>query len=235
MVTKVKLWVRAQAAIIKSKSSRRVPLISSWAFQSRYYNGIFEVVREGALFAKSISPNSKKFIAELKRLATRKKDPTLLACHQFYKDRDGFENSLDRLELTGWNYKLFGASPRRYLEAVEFLLGERKTEEAVYLARRHHNLHLAGRIHEEAGFHSDAGRAYRDGGHYQDALRCSKLAGDEPGQARVYERMGFLEEAMGIWKKRGNNRETARLQKKADKGETAGSQLALFEDREEKL
>jgi hypothetical protein len=150
-------------------------------------------------------------------------------------DKDGFENSLDRLKLTGWNYKLFGASPRRYLEAVEFLLGERKTEEAVYLARRHHNLHLAGRIHEEAGFHSEAGRAFRDGGHYQDALCCFILAGDEPGQARVFERMGLLEEAMGIWKKRGNPRETARLQKKADKGEPAGSQLTLFEDREEKL
>jgi len=209
--------------------------VLNFLLQSRYYNGIFEVVREGTLFAKSISPNSKKFIAELKRLATLEKDPTLLACHQFYKDKDGFESSLDRLELTGWNYKLFGASPGRYLEAVEFLLGERKTEEAVYLARRHHNLHLAGRIHEEAGFHSEAGRAYRDGGHYEDALRCFKLAGDEPGQARVYERMGLLEEAMGIWKKRGNPRESARLQKKVDKGKTAGSQLTLFEDREEKL
>jgi hypothetical protein len=47
--------------------------------------------------------------------------------------------------------------------------------------------------------------------------------------------MGLLEEAMGIWKKRGNPRETARLQKKVDKGKTAESQLVLFEDREEKL
>lgn len=196
--------------------------------QARYYNGIFEAVREGTLFTKSISPNLKKFIAELKRLAAREKDPTLLACFQFYQDKNAFETSLDRLELTDWNYKLFGESPRYYQQAVEFLLGKRKTEEAVYLARRHRNLHLAGHILEEVKFYSEAGKAYRDGGHYQEALRCFKLIGDEAGEARVYERINRLEEALGIWKKRGNLREAARLQKKVDKEKTTKSQLSLF-------
>ena len=199
--------------------------------QTRYYNGIFEAVREGTLFAKSISPNLKKFIAELKRLAAREKDPTLLACYQFYQDKDAFENSLEHLELNGSNYKLFGESPRYYRQAVEYLLGERKTEEAVYLARRHRNLLLAGHILEEAKFYSEAGRAYRDGGHNEEALRCFKLVGDEAGEARVYERMNRLEEALGIWKKRGNLREAARLQKKVDKEKTNRSQLSLFKKR----
>ncbi|MBI4766846.1 MAG: UvrD-helicase domain-containing protein [Deltaproteobacteria bacterium] len=204
--------------------------VFNFLLQSRYYNGIFEAVREGTLFAKSISPNLKKFIAELKRLAAQEKDPTLLACYQFYRDKDAFETSLDRLELTGWNYQLFGESSRYYRQTVEFLLGERKTEEAVYLSRRHRNFHLTGEILEEAKFYSEAGRAYRDGGHNQEALRCFKLIGDEAGVARVYERLNRLEEALGLWKKRGNLREAARLQKKVDQRKTAGSQLSLFKN-----
>jgi DNA helicase-2/ATP-dependent DNA helicase PcrA len=63
----------------------------------------------------------------------------------------------------------------------------------------------------------------------------SIIKGAKPGQARVYERMGLPEEAMGIWKKRGNRKDMIRLQKKVDKGEPAGFRLTLFEDREEKL
>ncbi len=205
--------------------------VLNFLLQTRNYNGIFEAVREGTLFAKSISQNLKKFIAELKRLAAREKDPALLACYQFYQDKDAFETSLDRIEMTGWNYRLFGESPRHYRQAVEFLLGERKTEEAVHLARRHRNLQLAGHILEETKFYSEAGRTYRDGGHNEEALRCFKAIGDEAGEARVYERMNRLEEALGIWKKRGNLREAARLQKKVDKEKAITSQLSLFKTR----
>ncbi len=208
-------------------SSPPAPVLD-FLLQTRYYNGLFEVVREGKLFGRSISPVVKKFLAELKRLAGREKDPELLACVQFYQDQDLFEASLDRLELTGWNYKLFGASSRHYLQAVEFLLGERKIEEAVSLARRNHDFRIAGHILEKAGSYSEAGRAYRDGGHYEEALRCFKSAGDEQGEARVYERMDLLEEALAIWIKRGKRREAARLQKKLDKRKFPDSQLSLF-------
>jgi tetratricopeptide (TPR) repeat protein len=197
--------------------------ILNFLLQARYYNGIFEVIREGTLYTKSPSPDLKKFIAELQRLADREKDSTLAACHQFYRNREAFETSLDRLELNGWNYRLFGASPRYYRPAVEFLLGEQKTDEAVLLARRHRDFRLAGQILEEKKYYAQAGRVYRDGGHLEDALRCYQAIGDEPGQARVYERLGRLEEALKIWERRGNSRDMARLRKKMNRGKTTGS------------
>ena len=83
---------------------------------------------------------------------------------------------------------------------------------------------------EEKQDFSQAGRDYRDSHLYEDALRCFRTAGDEEGIARVYERQNRLQEALAIWKKRGNRKEEARLQKKLDKGKTARSQLALFKE-----
>ncbi len=198
-------------------------------FKTRYVNGLFEVVYQGT-FTRSPAPAMKKFLAELKDLAERERNPEFGACYQYSQDRQMFPDSLDRLKLNGWNFKLFGASPRHYLQAVQFLRKERKTQEAVSLARRHDNYHLAGSILEETRVYAEAGRAYRDGGHYEDALRCFEAIGDEAGQARVYERMGRPEEALGLWKKRGNLRETVRLQKKMNKEKATRSQLALFEE-----
>lgn len=197
-------------------------------FQTRYVNGLFEVVCQGA-FTRYPAPALKKFLAKLKDLAERERNPELGACHQYAQDRQVFPDSLDRLQLNGWSFKLFGASPRHYLQAVKFLRKERKTHEAVSLARRRSNFHLAGRILEATGGYAEPGRNYRDGGRYEEALRCFQLIGDESGQARVYERMGRLEEAAAIWKKRGNLKEVARLQRKLDKGKSAVSQLALFD------
>ncbi len=76
-----------------------------------------------------------------------KKD-TIFMIHvkdKFLKDRAGVDQFISWITFWG---KAAGPVLNFLLEAVEFLLGERKTEEAVYLARRHHNLHLAGRIHE---------------------------------------------------------------------------------------
>ena len=89
----------------------------------------------------------------------------------------------------------------------------------MHLCRRHQNYLLAGQILEKLGAHSDAGRAYRDGHLYEDALRCFQTAGDEPGMARVYEKMDKFEDALHIWKRLGKHREAERLQKKVGKNE----------------
>ena len=202
--------------------------VLDFLLKKRHYNGIFEAVRNGTLFKGPITPVIKKFLADLKQLATSEKDPTLMACYHFYKDKPLFEADLNQIKITRWNYRLFGESRTYMNQAVDFMLGERKFDEAVHLCRRHQNYLLAGQILEKLGAHSDAGRAYRDGHLYEDALRCFQTAGDEPGMARAYERMEKLEDALHLWKGLGKHREAERLQKKVDKKMGTARQLTFF-------
>ena len=76
-----------------------------------------------------------------------------------------------------------------------------------------------------------AGKEYREGGLYDEALRCYGTIGDEQGIARVYEKQNNLEGALKIWKRLGHRREITRLQKKVDKIKGPGGQLTLFEGK----
>ena len=185
--------------------------------KARHYNALFETIRIGLLIPQSAPPVLKKFLPDLGQIAAEEKDPTLLACYHYSQDKDLFESDLVQLEITLWNYKLFGESTRQYHRAIDFLLAEEKAAAAVTLARHHRNYRLAGHIYEKHKAYAQAGREYREGGFHEEALRCYRAIGDEAGIARVYEKQNNLEEALKIWKRLGHRREVTRLQKKVDK------------------
>jgi tetratricopeptide (TPR) repeat protein len=211
---------------------RDVPrTLLDFMIKARHYNALFEMIRNGLMVPRSVPPGLKKFLPDLGQIAAEEKDPTLLACYQYSQDKDLFEADLDQLEITPWNYKLFGESARHYHRAVDFLLAEEKAAEAVTLARRHRNYLLAGRIYENLKAYAPAGREYREGRLYEEALRCYRAIGDEAGIARVYEKQNNLEGALKIWKELGHRREVTRLQKKVDKIKGVEGQLTLFEGK----
>ena len=199
--------------------------------KARHYNALFEMIRNGLMVSRSVPPGLKKYLPDLGQIAAEEKDPTLLACYHYSQDKDLFEADLDQLEITLWNYKLFGESTRHYHRAVDFLLAGEKATEAVTLARRHRNYRLAGHIYEKYKAYHQAGKEYREGRLYDEALRCYGTIGDEQGIARVYEKQNNLEGALKIWKRLGHRREVTRLQKKVDKIKGPGAQLTLFEGK----
>ncbi|RPI76003.1 MAG: hypothetical protein EHM45_14090 [Desulfobacteraceae bacterium] len=182
---------------------------------SRNANTILEMLKF-ASFDKHSRKLLKSFPVALKKRAEESGDPVLLACHLFREDRSRFEELIADMTPSPTDYRLFIESPH-FRKAVDFLMEINKIEAAAGACRYHGRFDLAARIYENTGNIAWAARDYRDGKHYEDALRCCRKIGDESGIARIHERKMEFEQAMAIWKKLGKSREIQRLSKKLDK------------------
>jgi tetratricopeptide (TPR) repeat protein len=194
----------------------------------RHCNAIIELFTRHHVRKRPMPDFLKSFVASVKKKAKMDGDQGLLACHQFLKDRGRYEESLENLEITKRNYKLFVESRRHYHRAVDFFLERNEMEEATRVCNRHGNHHQAAEIYEQAGEYVLAARNYRDGRSYEDAVRCFGKIGDEAGIARVYERMKEFDKALAIWRRLGKTRETKRLSNKMKKEAKEGTQMELF-------
>lgn len=194
----------------------------------KYYNGIIELFKARPLVRDSFLDTLKPFSDKLKFQADEEKDQGFLACYLFINDRAKYEDAVEKLSLTGWNYKLFVESKRHYHEASTYLVETNEIEKATRVCRDHRDFRSAAQINEDLGEYIFAARDYREGKHYEDAIRCYKKAGDEQGIARIYERMKEFDKALAIWKKFGRDREVSRVLKKWKKQKTAKMQLKLF-------
>ena len=194
----------------------------------RHCNAIIELFTRHHVRKRPMPDFLKSFVASIKKRAKMDGDQGLLACHQFLKDRGRYEESLENLEITKRNYKLFVESRRHYHRAVDFFLERNEIEEATRVCIRRGNHHRAAEIYEQAGEYVLAGRNYRDGRFYEDAIRCFRKIGDEAGIARVYERIKDFDEALAIWRKLGKTREIKRLRTKMKKETKKSTQMELF-------
>jgi len=197
--------------------------------EAKHYNSILELFRS-RIYRKDAMPDTlKSFIKAIKRKAEQEEDETLFACYFFQRNTAKYENIIEKLNITEWNYKLFVESKQHYLKAVNYLVEKNKIEDAARICRRYNNYRLAAQIYEGSGDYGSAGKHYRDEGKvYQDAIRCYQKVGDEQGIARVYERMKEFDKAVNIWKKLGKTREVNRVLKKKAKEIREKRQLELF-------
>jgi hypothetical protein len=86
--------------------------------------------------------------------------------------------------------------------------------EAVLLCHRYRDYRAAGSILEKAGHFGAAGKEYREGKWYEDAMRCFRKVNDLEGIARVHEGMKQYGQAIAIWTRLGRQREVGRLRRK---------------------
>ena len=170
----------------------------------------------------------KSFIKDIEQKLEQEKDESLLACYLFLHDPNQYENLLEKLNITEWNYKLFVESKQHYQKAVIYLKDKNEIEEASRTCRRYGNFGLAAQIYEGVGDYKSAAKNYREGKIYEDSIRCYKKVGDERGIARVYERMMEFDKAIAIWKRLGKIREVNRVLKKKAKGIKEKTQMSLF-------
>ena len=193
------------------------------------YNAIFQLISTYRYLRDDLPKKIASFLKKIEEASSAAHDKTLLACSLFLKDNEEFERILSELTLSGKNYELFAASKLQYRHAVEYLVSQKQFKEAEIICRIQRNDCLAGNICEETGDYRSAGRYYRDGGAYEDALRCFRIINDERAIARVYERRKQYREAIEIWKKIDVKREIARIEKKIAKEKAKKDQFQLFE------
>ena len=201
---------------------------SELILEVKHYNTIVEILRSGIHTKDTIPDTLKSFIQTMERNAKQEKDETLLACSLLLHDIAEFENTIEKLDITEWNYKLFVESKRHYHKAVNYLIEKEKVEDAARICRRYNNYGLAAQIYEDSGDYASAAKDYREGKAYDDAIRIYEKIGDERGIARVYERMKEFDKAVTIWKKLGKTNEVNRVLKKKAKEIGEKEQLKLF-------
>lgn len=196
--------------------------------EAKHYNSILELLRS-RIYRKDAMPKAfKSFIKAIKRKAEEEEDEALFACYFFQRNNAKYENIIEKLNITEWNYKLFVESKQHYLKAVNYLSERNEIEDAARICRRYNNYRLSAQIYEDSGDYGSAGKDYREGKVYQDAIRCYHKVGDEQGIARVYERMKEFDKAVNIWKRLGKTREVNRVLKKKAKEIGEKKQLELF-------
>jgi len=193
------------------------------------YNAIFQVISSYRYRPDDLPKKIASFLKKIEEASSGAHDKNLFACSLFLKDNEEFERVISELTLTGKNYELFAASKLQYRHAVEYLVAQEQFKEAEIICRIQRDDCLAGNICEETGDYRSAGRYYRDGGAYEDALRCFRMINDEKAVARVYERRKQYTEAIEIWKKIDVKREIARIEKKIAKEKAKKDQFQLFE------
>lgn len=198
------------------------------ALESRSYNAIFRAAAAQKYGRDRISDKIRSFFDSVRKEADNHADKNLLASYCFLYDEPAYELIVQDLSLTPRNYRLFSESRLHYGKTVDYLLDQRRTEEAAVLCRRHRDLGAAARIYEEDGDLLSAGRDYREAKQFEDALRCYREARDVPNVARVYERMNDFQEAIKIWTDLGRPREVMRIQKKLAKKKEKTSQPKLL-------
>jgi len=202
--------------------------LAELVLEVKHYNTIVALLRSST-YRKDAMPDAfKSFIETIERKAEQEKDETLLACSLFLHDIVKFENIIEKLDITEWNYRLFVESKRHYHKAVNYLVEKKKIEDAARICRQYNNYGLAAQIYEDSGDYASAAKDYREGKVYPDAIRCYEKIGDERGIARVYERMKEFDKAVAIWKKFGKTNEVNRVLKKKAKEIGGKEQLKLF-------
>jgi len=196
--------------------------------EAKHYNAILELLKSRT-YRKDAMPDAlESFIRNVERKAEQEKDETLFACYFFLHDPVKYENTIEKLNITEWNYKLFVESKGHYHKAVNYLIEKNEIEDATRICRQYNNYRLAAQIYEDSGDYGSAAKDYRDGKVYKDAIRCYEKVGDERGIARVYERMKEFDKAVFIWKKFGKTKEVDRVLKKKKKEIREKKQLKLF-------
>ena len=196
--------------------------------EAKHYNAILELLRS-RIYRKDAMPKVfKSFVKAIKRKAEQEEDEALFACYFLQRNTAKYENIIEKLNITEWNYKLFVESKQHYIKAVNYLIEKNEIEDAARICRRYNNYRLSAQIYEDSGDYGSAAKDYREGKVYQDAIRCYQKVGDEQGIARVYERMKEFDKAVNIWKKLGKTREVNRVLKKKAKEIREGRQLELF-------
>ncbi|MFH1481718.1 MAG: hypothetical protein ABIG67_10650, partial [Pseudomonadota bacterium] len=196
--------------------------------ETRNCNAILETLKFRSLKKMSKTDNINSFIKGIKQKAEEEQDQGLLACYFFVKDKSGYEETVEKLNVTKWNYKLFIESKWHYRKAVEYLLERHEIEDATRICRMYGNFRTAAQIYENSGLYGFAARDYRDGKYYEEAIRSYRKVGDELGIARTYERMKKFDRALSIWKKHGKTKEVNRVLKKKNKEMDKATQLTLF-------
>jgi tetratricopeptide (TPR) repeat protein len=194
----------------------------------KHYNAILVLLRSRTYKKDAMPDTLRSFIRNVERKAEQEKDETLFACYFFLHDTVKYENIIEKLNTTEWNYKLFVQSKRHYLKAVDFLIEKDEIEDATRICRQYNNYRLAAQIYEGSGDYGSAAKDYREGKVYKDAIRCYEKIGDERGIARVYERMKEFDKAVFIWKKFGRTKEVNRVLKKKAKEIREKRHLELF-------
>jgi len=185
--------------------------------EAKNCNVILELLKAGKVMTDKEPDALETFVIAIEEKAKREKDGDLLACCMFLKDRVKFEDALEKLSVTEWNYTLFAETEKQYQRAVDYLTKAKRIEDAARVCRQYRNYGLSGQVYEGAGDYAFAAKDYRDGGLYEDALRCYGEIGDMRGFARVYERMQEFDKAIAIWEKLGKTREVNRVLKKKAK------------------
>ncbi|HCK99445.1 MAG TPA: hypothetical protein DHW42_04985 [Candidatus Marinimicrobia bacterium] len=198
------------------------------ALWSKHYNTILEILKSRNFKKGSMPGIYKSFIKDIERKVEQEKDESLLACYLFLHNPNQYENLLEKLNVTEWNYKLFVESKRHYQKAVNYLKDKNEIEKATRTCRQYGNFGLAAQIYEGAGDYKSAAKDYREGKIYEDSIRCYKKVGDKRGIARVYERMREFDKAIAIWKRLGKSREVSRVLKKKAKEIKEKTQMGLF-------
>lgn len=194
----------------------------------KHCNTILELFKYYRSRRRPIPDELKSFITDLRLKARQAKDQGLLACYRFHKNKARYEETLEELDITKWNFKLFAESAQHYHKAFHFLISKNQIEDAVRVCRQHRDYRLSARIYEDVGEDVFAAREYREGKYYQDAIRCYGKVGDNQGIARIYERMKEFDKALLIWKGLGKTREINRLLKKKGKQKEKDAQMNLF-------
>ncbi|MEW6441316.1 MAG: UvrD-helicase domain-containing protein [bacterium] len=182
------------------------------ALERRSYNTIFLAISEAS--HRNPSPRIRSFVEAVRKEGEACDDRGLLACCCRVREPARFDALLEGLAVTDTNFELFAGSALHYGKAVEHLAGRGRLELAVRTCRRYRDYMLAGSIQEEAGELAGAGKDYREGKLYEDALRCYRQVGDQQGIARAYEGMKRYGEALAIWTRLGKQRDVARVRGK---------------------
>ena len=184
--------------------------LSDLIIDLRRYDLIIEVYE--AMLVAGPPPDARweDLFGRLQRAAAEEQDPELTLC-TLLDDGPAFDARLRQIEVNARNVVLFAHSRRHYSRAVEFLLEQGDADRAAYVRLNQDDHAGAGKIYEQAGDPALAGRVYRDGLCFADALRCFEQSGDEAEIARIYERQHRYDEALAIWQRRGREQDVARV------------------------
>jgi len=183
------------------------------ALESKSYNTIFRAVLSQK-YLKNLSPRVRSFLEAVRKEGEARDDRNLLACYWYAHDKARYETLLGDLPLTGRNLEIFLRSVLHHGKAVDYQVDQGRMREAVLLCHRYRDYRAAGSILEKAGHFGAAGKEYREGKWYEDAMRCFRKVNDLEGIARVHEGMKQYGQAIAIWTRLGRQREVGRLRRK---------------------
>ncbi|MDY0371238.1 MAG: UvrD-helicase domain-containing protein [Sphaerochaetaceae bacterium] len=181
---------------------------------TQYLNHIFLIVTESVPLEKSFVDQFKK---QILARAVSSNDALLMALAQ-----ESLPSTLDPLledlPIDIHNYLLFSLSPKRSVEAFDFLKQSHvdisKIEDFCFKAELLKDLAL---LHEQAENYKRAAGIYKENGDLFDALRCYTRIEDFLGIAKTFEAMHRFEDALVVYTKLEKSAAIARMKKKLNK------------------